>query len=74
MKDIIDSSGNIVSIGDKVCGEGNLVCNDGYKIARWPVVTVREHNGRIYFGALSKESFSRFWKVDDDFNLIKSKL
>ena len=64
---IIDSHGKIVSIGDKVRGSGFISFQDGFKIDRTPVVTVRknEQDGTIYFGNLSMKSFNKFWLVKD---------
>lgn len=64
MKTIVDSNGNEVKMGDKVRGKGFLRFQDNFKIDLTPVVTVREHNDRIYFGGLSMESFNEFYKVD----------
>ena len=58
---IIDSNGDQVKIGDKVFGEGFLECQDAFKIDRSLEVTVREKDGKIYFGNLTKESFDKFW-------------
>lgn len=58
---IIDNNGDEVKIGDKVFGEGFLYCQDGFKIDRTLEVTVRERDGKIYFGSLSKDSFPSFW-------------
>ena len=64
---ITDSNGLEVKIGDKVRGEGTLDFNDGYKIDLTPIVTVRELNGKIFFGSLSMQSFRRFYKITDDY-------
>ena len=64
-KKIIDSNGKEVNIGDKVRGEGFIKFQDGFKIDRSPIVTVREHNNTIYFGSLSIKSFDKFYKVEE---------
>lgn len=58
-----DSNGIQIKLGDRVQGEGCITSQAGFKIDRTPVVTVREHNGRIYCGALSIESFGKLWIV-----------
>lgn len=63
MKKIIDSNGVTVIVGDKVRGKGFIRFQDGFKIDRSPIVTVRENNGKIFFGGLSMESFGEFYKV-----------
>lgn len=55
---------SMIKIGDKVRGKGFISFQDGFKIDRSPAVTVREHNGRIYCGALSIESFNELWVVE----------
>jgi len=64
---IIDRLGKIVNIGDKVRGSGFISFQDGFKIDRTPIVTVRknEKDGTIYFGNLSMKSFNEFWLVED---------
>ncbi len=57
----VDVNGVQVKLGDKVYGEGFIRFQDGFKIDRTPVVTVREKDGVIYFGGLSAKSFPRFW-------------
>ena len=56
----IDINGVRVKIGDKVQGEGFITFQDGFKIDRTPIVTVRFNNGVLYFGGLSAKSFNRF--------------
>ena len=67
MDKIIDSNGLEVKIGDKIRGEGTLGCSYGFKIDLTPIVTVREENGKIFFGGLSMQSFRRFYKVTSDY-------
>jgi len=67
MEYITDSKGIEVKIGDKVRGEGTLCCNDGFEIDLTPIVTVAETNGIVFFGGLSRHSFRKFYKVDDDY-------
>lgn len=63
--EIIDNDGNVVSVGDKVRGKGLITFQDGFKIDRTPVVTVRkDNNGQVYFGNLSIQSFPDFWLVN----------
>ena len=64
---IIDSNGLQVEIGDKVMGEGVLLCNDGFKIDLTSIVRVTERNGTVFFGGLSKSSFKKFWKITSDY-------
>ena len=49
-----------VAIGDKVCGEGFITFQDGFKIDLSPIVTVRLKGNLLYFGGLSASSFNRF--------------
>lgn len=57
----IDINGREVKIGDKVRGFGNIVFQDGFKINRESLVTVRlNEKGHMYFGELSHESFPSF--------------
>ena len=58
-----DSTCKQIHIGDKVMGEGFIKFQDGFIIDRSPIVTVREHNGRIYCGQLSIKSFNRIFIV-----------
>lgn len=67
MDKIIDSKGLEVKIGDKIRGEGFLYMQDGFKIDLSPIVTVREVNGKIFFGSLSMQSFRLFYKITDDY-------
>ena len=55
-----DENGRVVKVGDRVRGRGTLMCNDGFQIDLTPEVTVREHDGVMYFGSLSESSFHRF--------------
>ena len=49
-----------VKVGDKIRGFGVLRCQGNFGIDRSPIVTVREHNGRLYAGSLSfPESFDK---------------
>lgn len=57
MKDI---NGLTPKEGDKVRGFGYITFNDGFKIDRTTIVTVRVNNGIMMFGALSAKSFPRF--------------
>ena len=63
--DFTDSNGKELRLGDKVRGEGFITFQDGFKIDRTPIVTIRFKNGFYYFGGLSKQSFNRFHKVDE---------
>jgi hypothetical protein len=69
MNDIIDypvdANGIKVKVGDKVRGEGFITFQDGFQIDRSPIVTVREKDGILYFGALSAKSFRKFWIIDN---------
>lgn len=67
MDKIVDSRGVEVKIGDKIRGDGFLYCNGGFKIDLTPIVTVREKDGKIFFGGLSMQSFRRFYKVPNDY-------
>ena len=67
MDKIKDFNGNEIKIGDKIRGVGTLYCNDGYEIDLTPIVTVRECNGKVFFGALSMNSFRKFYKTEDDY-------
>ena len=62
-----DKNGQIVKIGDKVMGFGNLKYQDGFEIDRTPIVTANIQNGILYFGNLSAKSFT------DGFVIIKNK-
>ena len=62
-----DINGQIVKVGDKVRGFGNLKFQDGFEIDRTPVVTANLQNGVLYFGNLSSKSFT------DGFEIIKNK-
>ena len=61
-----DVNGKPVKLGDKIRGEGFITFQDGFKIDRTPVVTVREKDGVLYFGGLSAQSFQRFWIIEDE--------
>jgi hypothetical protein len=62
-----DINGQVVKIGDKVKGFGNLKFQDGFMIDRTPIVTVSLQNGILYFGNLSAKSFTL------GFEIIKNK-
>ena len=52
-----DRNGVQVKVGDKVKGFGFLRCQDNFEIDLSYEVTVNIRNNRLYFGALSCESF-----------------
>ena len=57
---MICSNKDDVKVGDMIRGYGFITFHDGFKIDRSPTVEVREHNGRLYAGALSfPESFHK---------------
>jgi hypothetical protein len=66
-----DKHGIRVKVGDKVKGFGSIKFQDGFSIDRTPVVTANIQNGRLYFGALSCESFNEFEIIKKDNELYK---
>ncbi len=58
-----DIHGKQVKLGDKVRGFDFITFQDGFKIDRTPIVTANLQNNRLYFGALSYESFSNGFEI-----------